>query len=71
MLWSSKCFTKVPLAARAKVKSCWQENQLGNYCDSPGERRPELGQWQQGYRGIDDMDNVEAGCVGGLGLDTR
>lgn len=28
-------------------KSCGQENQLGSYCDSPGEMmRPELGQWQ-------------------------
>lgn len=33
--------------------------------------RPELGQWRQGCRGMGEMDNVEAGCVGGLDLDTR
>lgn len=31
---------------------------------------PELGQQQQGCRGMERMDRVEAGCVGGLGLDT-
>lgn len=71
MLWSSTRSGKVPLAAGATVKKLLAGNQLGNYCDSPGEMRPELEQWQQGYRRMDGMDNAEAGCVGGLGLDTR
>ena len=73
------CFRKVPLAAGAEVKKplpgkpvrqatvviarerCWGLNWGSGSGDAGGRG----GVW------MEKTDNVEAGCVGGLGLETR